>query len=99
MKNKMQLSKEICNLLRRRNKRQNNSVMLEMMMNKMTIDLNILGSFIKKIINLKKKHKQNNLNSVCVWFYLLQINLYRFLICVGRENYKDVKMLKKTNIN
>jgi hypothetical protein len=84
MKNEMQLGKEICNLLRRRNKRQNNSV---------------LGSFIKKIINLKKKHKQNNLNSVCVWFYLLQIDLYRFLICVGRENYKDVKMLKKTNVN
>jgi hypothetical protein len=48
MKNKMQFDKEICNLLRRRNKRQNNSVMLEMMMNKMTIDLNVFGSFIKK---------------------------------------------------
>jgi hypothetical protein len=55
MKNKMQLSKEICNLLRRRNKRQNNSVMLEMMMNKMTIDLNVLGSFIKNHKLEKKK--------------------------------------------
>ena len=68
-------------------------------MNKMTIDLNVLGSFIKNHKLEKKKHKQNNLNSVCVWFYLLQIDLYRFLICVGRENYKDVKMLKKTNVN
>jgi hypothetical protein len=55
MKNKMQFDKEICNLLRRRNKRQNNSVMLEMMMNKMTIDLNVLGSFIKNH-KLEKKN-------------------------------------------
>jgi hypothetical protein len=43
----MRLSKEICNLQRRRNKRKDNGVMLEMMMSKMTIDLNILSSFMK----------------------------------------------------
>jgi hypothetical protein len=43
----MQLGKEICNLQRRRNKRQSNGVMLEMMTSKMTIDLNVLSSFMK----------------------------------------------------
>jgi hypothetical protein len=43
----MQLGKEICNLQRRRNKRQSNGVMLEIMTSKMTIDLNVLSSFMK----------------------------------------------------
>jgi hypothetical protein len=43
----MQLGKEICNLQRRRNKRQSNGVMLEMMMSKITIDLNVLSLFMK----------------------------------------------------
>ena len=43
----MRLGKEICNLQGRMNKRQSNGVMLEMMTNKMTIDLNVLSSLIK----------------------------------------------------
>ena len=43
----MQLGKEICNLQRRRNKRKSNGVMLEIMTSKMTIDLNVLSSFMK----------------------------------------------------
>jgi hypothetical protein len=41
----MQFGKEICNLHGRRNKRQSNGAMLEMIMSKMTIDLN--NSFMK----------------------------------------------------
>jgi len=43
----MHLGKEICNLQGRRNKRQSNGAMLEMMMSKMTINLNVLSSFMK----------------------------------------------------
>jgi len=43
----MQLGKEIWNLQRRRNKRQSNGAVLEMMTSKMTIDLNVLSSFMK----------------------------------------------------
>jgi hypothetical protein len=47
MRNGMRLGKEICNLQGRRRKRESNGVMLEMMMSKMTIDLNVLSSFMK----------------------------------------------------
>jgi archaellum biogenesis ATPase FlaH len=47
VENKMQLDKEICNLPKKINKRQSNGVILEMMMSKMTIDLNVLNSFMK----------------------------------------------------
>ena len=43
----MQLGKEIRNLQGRRNKRQSYGTMLEMMMNKLTINLNVLNSFMK----------------------------------------------------
>ena len=43
----MRLDKEICNLQGRRNKRQSNGAMLEMMTSKMTIDLNVLSSLMK----------------------------------------------------
>jgi hypothetical protein len=43
----MRLGKEICNLQGRRNKRQSNDVMLEMMTSKMAIDLNVLSSLMK----------------------------------------------------
>jgi len=46
-RNGMRLGKEIYNLHGRKNKRQSNGVMLEMMMNKMTIDLNMLSLFMK----------------------------------------------------
>jgi hypothetical protein len=37
----------ICNLQGRRNKKQSNGAMLEMMTSKMTIDLNVLSSLMK----------------------------------------------------
>ena len=43
----MRLGKEICNLQGRRNKRQSNGVILEMMASKMTIDLNVLSLLMK----------------------------------------------------
>jgi hypothetical protein len=43
----MRLGKEICNLQGRRNKMQSNGAMLEMVTSKMTINLNILSSFMK----------------------------------------------------
>ena len=39
----MCLGKEICNMQGRRNKRQSNGAMFEMMTSKMTIDLNVLS--------------------------------------------------------
>jgi hypothetical protein len=55
----MRLGKEICNLQGRRNKRQGNGVMLEMMKSKMTIDLNVLSSLMKNRV-------VNNLNRTLV---------------------------------
>jgi hypothetical protein len=43
----MRLGKEIYNLQGRRNKRQSNGAMFEMMTSKMTIDLNVLSSLMK----------------------------------------------------
>jgi len=56
MRNEMRLGKEIRNLQGRRNKRQSNCVMLEMMTSKMTIDLNVLSSLMKNrvVSNLNK---------------------------------------------
>jgi hypothetical protein len=48
MRNGMRLGKEICNLQGKRNKRQSNGAILEMMTSKMTIDLNVLSSLMKK---------------------------------------------------
>jgi len=43
----MRLGKEICNLQERRNKKQSNGAMLDMITSKMTIDLNVLSSLLK----------------------------------------------------
>jgi hypothetical protein len=43
----MRLGKEICNLQGRRNKRQSNGAMFEMMTSKMTIDLNVFNALMK----------------------------------------------------
>jgi len=43
----MRLGKEICNLQGRRNKRQSNGAMLEMITSKMAIDLNVFSSLMK----------------------------------------------------
>jgi hypothetical protein len=43
----MRLGKEIYNMQGRRNKKQSNGVMLEMMTSKMTIVLNVLSSLMK----------------------------------------------------
>jgi hypothetical protein len=49
-------SKEIYNLQRRKNKGQSNSVMLEIMTSKMTIDLNVLNSFMKnQVVNIMNR--------------------------------------------
>ena len=52
----MRLDKEIYNLQRRRNKMQSNDVILEIMTNKMIIDLNMHSLFMKKrfVDNLNK---------------------------------------------
>jgi hypothetical protein len=55
----MRLVKEICNLHGRRNERQNNGVMLEMITSKMIIDLNVLSSLMKNRV-------VNNLNRTLV---------------------------------
>jgi hypothetical protein len=44
----MQLGKEIYNMQKRINKKRSNGIMLEMMTSKITIDLNVLTSFMKK---------------------------------------------------
>ena len=44
----MQLDKEIYNMQKRINKKRSNGIMLEMMTSKITIDLNVLTSFMKK---------------------------------------------------
>ena len=48
----MRFGKEIYNLQRRRNKRQRNSVMLEIMTSKITIDLNVFSVLMKnRVVN------------------------------------------------
>jgi hypothetical protein len=44
----MQLGKEIYNMQKRINKKRSNGIMLEMMTSKITIDFNVLTSFMKK---------------------------------------------------
>jgi len=46
-RNGMRFGKKICNLQGRRNKRQSNGVMLEIMTSKITINLNVLSSLMK----------------------------------------------------
>jgi len=55
----MRLGKEICNLQGRRNKRQSNGAMFEMIKSKMTIDLNVLSALMKNRV-------MNNLNRTLV---------------------------------
>jgi archaellum biogenesis ATPase FlaH len=56
VENRMRFGKEICNLQRRKNKRQSNGVMFEMMASKIIIDLNVLSLFMKNRVmsNLNK---------------------------------------------
>jgi hypothetical protein len=44
----MQLDKEIYNMQKRINKKRSNGIILEMMTSRITIDLNVLTSFMKK---------------------------------------------------
>jgi hypothetical protein len=69
----MRLSKEIYNLQGRRNKRQSNGVMLEMMTSKMTIDLNVLSSLMKNRV-------VSNLNRTLV------ITIYRSRVRKGNSH-------------
>ena len=59
----MRLGKEICNLQRKRNKRQSNGAMFEMMTSKMTIDLNVPSSFMKNRV-------VSNLNGIWLSQYI-----------------------------
>jgi hypothetical protein len=68
----MRPGKEIYNLKRRRNKRQRNGVMLEMMTSKMEIDLNVLRSFMTSqvVSNLNRTlvvtiHRSRMRNNQC----------------------------------
>jgi hypothetical protein len=63
MRNEMRLGKEICNLQRKRNKRQSNGAMFEMMTSKMTIDLNVPSSFMKNRV-------VSNLNGIWLSQYI-----------------------------
>ena len=59
MKNRMRLDKEICKLQRIRNKRQSDGALVGMMTCKVTINLNVLGLFMKNQV-------VRNLNSILV---------------------------------
>jgi len=63
----MRLGKEICNLQGRRNKRQSNCAMFEMMTSKMTIDLNVLSALMKNRV-------MSNLNRTLVVIILTIIS-------------------------
>jgi hypothetical protein len=71
----MRLDKVIYNMQKRRNKRQSNGVMLEMMMSKMTLDLNVLSSFMKKrvvsnlnrtlVVTIHRSEMKNENSYIC----------------------------------
>jgi hypothetical protein len=71
----MRLDKVIYNMQKRRNKRQSNGVMLEMMMSKMTLDLNVLSSFMKNrvvsnlnrtlVVTIHRSEMKNENSYIC----------------------------------
>jgi len=71
----MRLDKVIYNMQKRRNKRQSNGVMLEMMMSKMTLDLNVLSSFMKNrvvsnlnrtlVVTIHRSEMKNKNSYIC----------------------------------
>jgi len=71
----MQLDKEIYNMQKRINKKRSNGIMLEMMTSKITIDLNVLTSFMKKrvvsnlnrtlIVTINRSEMRNENSYIC----------------------------------
>jgi hypothetical protein len=71
----MQLGKEIYNMQKRINKKRSNGIMLEMMTSKITIDLNVLTSFMKKrvvsnlnrtlIVTINRSEMRNENSYIC----------------------------------
>ena len=71
----MQLDKEIYNMQKRINKKRSNGIMLEMMASKITIDLNVLTSFMKKrvvgnlnrtlVVTIHRSEMRNENSYIC----------------------------------
>jgi hypothetical protein len=71
----MQLGKEIYNMQKRINKKRSNGIMLEMMTSKITIDLNVLTSFMKKqvvgnlnrtlVVTIHRSEMRNENSYIC----------------------------------
>jgi hypothetical protein len=78
----MRLDKEFCNLQRRINKRQSNDAMLEKMMSKIKIDLNVLTSLMKNRV-------VSNLNRTLV------VTIHKIRMRKGRFSYLQVTNVTK----
>jgi hypothetical protein len=71
----MQLGKEIYNMQKRINKKRSNGIMLEMMTSKITIDFNVLTSFMKKrvvgnlnrtlVVTIHRSEMRNENSYIC----------------------------------
>jgi hypothetical protein len=81
----MRLDKEFCNLQRRINKRQGNGAMLEKMMSKIKIDLNVLTSLMKNRV-------VNNLNRTLV------VTIHKIRMRKGRFSYLQVTNVTKQSL-
>jgi hypothetical protein len=81
----MRLDKEFCNLQRRINKRQSNDAMLEKMMSKIKIDLNVLTSLMKNRV-------VSNLNRTLV------VTIHKIRMRKGRFSYLQVTNVTKQSL-
>jgi uncharacterized protein YfkK (UPF0435 family) len=81
----MRLDKEFCNLQRRINKRQSNGAMLEKMMSKIKIDLNVLTSLMKNQV-------VSNLNRTLV------VTIHKIRMRKGRFSYLQVTNVTKQSL-
>jgi hypothetical protein len=81
----MRLDKEFCNLQRRINKRQSNGVMLEKMMSKIKIDLNVLTPLMKNRV-------VSNLNRTLV------VTIHKIRMRKGRFSYLQVTNVTKQSL-
>jgi hypothetical protein len=81
----MRLDKEFCNLQRRINKRQSNGAMLEKMMSKIKIDLNVLTSLMKNRV-------VSNLNRTLV------VTIHKIRMRKGRFSYLQVTNVTKQSL-
>jgi len=81
----MRLDKEFCNLQKRINKRQSNGAMLEKMMSKIKIDLNVLTSLMKNRV-------VSNLNRTLV------VTIHKIRMRKGRFSYLQVTNVTKQSL-